>query len=202
MSNATRNRQAGFNLLELMITIMIAAIVLGIGVPSFTAFIDNNRMAAASNDLVTAIHTARTEAVKRRAPATLCASGNWDAAAPACDFGADGWIVFADLDGDATVDAGETVVFRRAPFEDIQLTFDAGSTAYVQFGGNGFPRTAAVGVPIANFQLCDRRGDVSVGSDADGNQIAAGRWIAVGATGRPQLHRLRADVQGNPLGGC
>jgi type IV fimbrial biogenesis protein FimT len=196
-----KRRQHGFNLLELMVTVTIAAVVLGIGVPTFTEVLANNRMAGAANDLVTAVHTARTEAVKRRATVTICASSNWDAANPDCDLGGGtaGWIVFTDTDGDVSVDApGDTVVLTHAPLADgLTFDIDAGASPYMQFGGNGFPQTAAAGVPITNIQLCDGRGDRNTG-----NGIAAGRWIAVGVTGRPQLYRLQADVQGNPIGGC
>jgi type IV fimbrial biogenesis protein FimT len=193
-------RQDGFNLLELMITVTIAAVVLGIGVPSFTEFVANNRMASAANDLVTSIHTARTEAVKRRGTVTLCASSDWNDGSPDCDLGAAdaGWIVFFDADGDVSVDPGDTVIFTHPPFaQGITFTIDAGAQGYLQFGGNGFPQTAAAGAPITNVQLCDGRGDRDTGAG-----IAAGRWIQIGITGRPQLYRMRADVQANPNGGC
>lgn len=202
--------QAGFNLLELMITVMIAGLVLGIGVPSFTQFMGNNRMAAAANDLLTSIHAARTEAVKRRQTVTVCASSGWDGANPDCDLGggAAGWIVFFDADGDVSVDAGDTVVIAHAPLaQGVTFEIDAASAPYFQYGGNGFPRTAAAGTPISNIQLCDERGDASTGqldTNGDGTleDVAAGRWIQIGATGRPQLYRMRADVQANPIGGC
>jgi type IV fimbrial biogenesis protein FimT len=191
--------QAGFNLLELLMALMIGAMVLGIGVPSFTEFIANNRMAAAANDLVTSIHTARTEAVKRRGTVTVCASSDWSAAAPDCDLAAgDGWIVFFDANSDVSVDAGDAVVQTHGPVPDgITFDVDPGANRYLQYGGNGFPQTAAVGQPITNMQLCDSRGDKDTGGG-----VAAGRWIAIGVTGGPQLYRLQADVQGNPVGGC
>jgi type IV fimbrial biogenesis protein FimT len=199
-----RHRQRGYSLLEMLVTVGIAAVVLGVGVPSFREVLANNRMAGAANDLITSIHVARTEAVKRRGTVSLCGSSNWDAANPDCDLaGGTGWIVFFDADGDVSVDAGDTVVYTHAPLPTgITFNIDAGAVGYVQYGGNGFPQIAGAGAPFTNVQLCDDRGDVSTGTDAGGNQIAAGRWISVGVTGRPQLYRLRADVQGNPIGGC
>jgi type IV fimbrial biogenesis protein FimT len=204
VSNSARGLQGGYNLLELLVTMAIAGIVLGVGIPSFTEFLANNRMASAANDLVTSIHVARTEAVKQRRTTTLCASSNWDAANPDCDLGGGtGWIVFVDLDGDVSVDAGDTVVLTHAPLATgVTFTTNADATGYLQFGGNGFPLTAPPGPPITDMQLCDGRGDQGTGQDADGNVIAAGRWITVGVTGRPQLYRTQADVQGNPAGGC
>ena len=202
MNTRDKARQAGFNLLELMITLLIAGMVLGFGIPSFTQFIASNRMAAAANDLVTSIHAARTEAVKRRQTVTICASSTWADASPDCDLGGGGggWIVFFDANGDVSVAAGDTVIVAHAPLaEGISFQIDPLSVPYLQYGGNGFPRTAGAGTPISNMQLCDDRGDVDTGGG-----VAAGRWIQIGITGRPQLFRMQAEVQSaaNPVGGC
>jgi type IV fimbrial biogenesis protein FimT len=55
----------GFTLLELMITIAIAGILVGVAIPSFTSIITSNRLTAYANELVTALNLARNEAVKR-----------------------------------------------------------------------------------------------------------------------------------------
>ena len=64
----------GVTLVELLITMAVIATVLSVGIPTFTEFLRNNRMAAAANDLVSAIHLTRTEALKRRAIIVMCAS--------------------------------------------------------------------------------------------------------------------------------
>lgn len=196
-----RHNERGFNILELMVTLTVAAVALGLGIPTFTEVLANNRMAGAANDLITSIHTARTEAVKRRATVTLCASSNWSDANPNCNLGggAAGWIAFFDANGDVSVDApGDTVILAHALLPDgITFDIDAGSVPYLQFGGNGFLQTAAAGTPITNMQICDDRGNKDTGGG-----IAAGRWIAIGVTGRPQLYRMQAEVQGSPIGGC
>jgi type IV fimbrial biogenesis protein FimT len=69
-------RHKGFTLIELMITVAIAAIVLAIAIPSFTSQIANNRSAALGEDFATAVNFVRSEAVKRRARISLCASSN------------------------------------------------------------------------------------------------------------------------------
>ena len=202
--------QRGFNLLELMFAVLIAGITLGIGIPSFNQFTANSRMAGAANELMTSIHVARTEAVKRRVPATLCASSDWASEDPGCDLDSGtGWIVFADVDGDVVVDDGDVVLQSHAPLaEPLSFEFDVASVAYLQFGPGGVPRTAPAGTPISNIQICDNRGDVATGrtpptaGDEEGREIAAGRWLQINAAGRPQVYRTRDEVQANPIGGC
>jgi type IV fimbrial biogenesis protein FimT len=213
-------RQAGFNMLELMMTVFIAGIVLGVGVPSFRDFIATNRMAAATNDIVTAIATARVEAIKRRPVpgggnpvVTMCLSANWNVqppARPTCDLAGaanDGWVIFADVNANAQIDAPDAIIQVHAPIQGTNgivasRNNPAGTGAYLQFGSDGFTR-AAVGVlpPWSAVQLCDGRGNKNTGGG-----VAAGRLITipVNGPGHPNLYRMQADVQGaiNPIGGC
>lgn len=84
------SKQLGFTLIELMVTVSILAILLGIGVPSFRATIQGNRVASVSSDLVAALHFARSEAVRRGENVTLCSSN--DQATCSGDW-VDGWVV-------------------------------------------------------------------------------------------------------------
>ena len=68
-------------------TLLVAGILLGIGVPNVMEFQRNGAMTAAANDFVTGVLMARTEAVKRQAPVTLCLSDNPHDATPACSTG-------------------------------------------------------------------------------------------------------------------
>ena len=74
----------GFSLIELMVTVAVLAIVIGVATPSFRAIIENNRLTAQSNEMLTAFALARTEAVRRRVPVVVCpgpcdGSNDWQA---------------------------------------------------------------------------------------------------------------------------
>jgi type IV fimbrial biogenesis protein FimT len=208
----------GFSLVELMVVLVVAAIVLGVGVPAFADFIATNRMAASVNDLLSGVHLARSEAVKRRANASMCPSADWNTANPTCNLAgriSDGWIVFVDCTvappaqggtcgaPNLVVDAFDTVFSVHGPMPDAianNVSAWPAGTEYVSFGANGFSRPAAgQGQPKTDFQLCDQRGD----HDAGGGR-AAGRWVQITTTGRPQIYRDRNQIQGatNPLNGC
>jgi type IV fimbrial biogenesis protein FimT len=82
----------GFTLIELMITIAIAAILLTIGIPTFRTVIQNARTAGLASDITSAINLARAEAVRRGAPAQVCPS---DDGATCSGAWTDGWVVLA-----------------------------------------------------------------------------------------------------------
>jgi type IV fimbrial biogenesis protein FimT len=96
----TMDKEPGFTLVELLITIVVATILLAVGVPAFQSFIKNNRVTAQANDLVSAIQLARSEAVKRGTVATICASSDRATCNVTDKHWERGWIVFSDLNRD------------------------------------------------------------------------------------------------------
>ncbi len=93
---------SGFTLLELITAMTVLAILVSIAIPSFANLTRANQIAAASNELVTALTLARSESVKRGIRVSVCASNG--AAVPACSGAAtwaNGWIVFTDDTGGA-----------------------------------------------------------------------------------------------------
>jgi type IV fimbrial biogenesis protein FimT len=212
MLQIRRNRsvQKGFSLIELMVVLFVGSILMGIGLPAMSDFMNNNRMSASANELNASLHLARTEAIKRRANVAICASADWDTTTPVCDAGGeirDGWIVFIDADADLDPDDDDAVFYAHGPMND-QIVLTVADTTnviaglqFVSFARTGFPVSDDGGgnEAIFNFQLCDGRGDVNTGGG-----IAAGRWIQLTTTGRPQIHRTQEAVEGaaNPTNGC
>ncbi len=74
---ARRYRQArGFTLIELMVTLTVAAILLAIAVPSFTYLTVSSKLTTTANDLVAALNVARSEAIKRNTVVNVNADGS------------------------------------------------------------------------------------------------------------------------------
>ena len=204
-----KDKQGGFTLIELMFTVVVLAVLLAIGVPSFRDFLRNSRMAAQANDLLSAVNLTRSEAVKRRAPVTLCV-GATDCAAG--DF-EDGWLVFVDTDQDGAVDAGEDVLRRHDPMpggittavaetadaeDDASPTFAASETRYLSFGQSGFRRMNDGSLPVAlGIVLCDTRGNVESGG---GPGMSAARAVEFTTSGRVAITRSVDRIEA--LGGC
>ena len=201
----------GFTLWELLVTVTVAGILLGIGVPSFIEFQRNNAIVSAANDLVSGIMAARARAVQLQVPVTLCASPDPAAANPVCSpTGAGtngGFVVWIDengntdangvpiltdaSDGNAVVEGGETVVVARAaPGGTINVTA-SNNSGYVSFAPNGRRRDAPgfVQPQILTVLYCDERGN-----RATSGGISTARVVRIDQTGRGQVLRQIAEV--------
>ena len=94
----------GFTLVELLITILVAALLMALAIPAFHSFVENNRIAASTNQLVSALAVARSEAIHRRVNVTLCSSTDLANCANSASWET-GWIAFTDRNGNGLVDA-------------------------------------------------------------------------------------------------
>lgn len=163
-STKTSSRNGGYTLIELLTTVAVAAIVTTAAVPGLRSFVQNNRIAAQTNELVASLVLARSEAVTRGVAATICASSDGASCSGATDW-ASGWLVFADLAAPVgALDAGTDVLLRAHPGLAGGAALTA-STAAVTYRADGFLDAAAA----ASFELriagCTRQEarDVAVG---------------------------------------
>ncbi len=140
--NQRLNSMQGFTLVELIITISVAAILLTISVPAFRALTRTFQLSTQANIFVTSVNVSRAESIRRSRRVTLCpsadgtgcaASGNWD----------QGWIVFVDLDNDAARDAGEDLIAVHGALEGgLTLIGDSDVSNYISFRSDGTSRLA------------------------------------------------------------
>ncbi len=130
--------QSGFTLVELMVTLAVGVIVLALGLPAIMSMMSTNQAAGYSNELVGAIRLARSEAVKRAASVTVCASNADQTACSGNDWN-NGWIVFSDDDADSVYDGGETIhrVWSIPTDERASLEFEAASPNAIRFTPSG-----------------------------------------------------------------
>ncbi len=64
--------QTGMTLIELLVTVAIVAILATVAAPSVREMIENNRLTALNNQLVSTLNYVRAEAVKRAYHVTMC----------------------------------------------------------------------------------------------------------------------------------
>lgn len=150
---------AGFTLLELLITLLIGGIVLGLGVPSMVDLVRNNRISAQANALLSSLAMARMEAIKRGVPVIACRS-NTEAGNPNCGSGSgweSGWAVFADANRNGAFDAGEPVLLVQGPIGgNNELRGNNNVANRVIFNPQGVVGAGGIGA----FTLTDSRGGV------------------------------------------
>jgi prepilin-type N-terminal cleavage/methylation domain-containing protein len=70
------NRQIGFTLIEMMVTISILAIIVSLAAPSFNEMIKRQRLSGAAEGMYTDLQLARSEAIKRNTTIGLAVTTN------------------------------------------------------------------------------------------------------------------------------
>ena len=106
----------GFTLVELLVVLAVMGILLTIAIPGYAFLMNTNRLAAVTNDLVSAIQLARSEAIKRGMRVTVCKTSNAMAVTPTCDTTASwqqGWLVFVDGGTRGVIDPSDTLLWLQ-----------------------------------------------------------------------------------------
>ena len=130
---------AGFTLIELMVTLSIAAVLMMVAAPNMVAFKRNSELSSLSNTLLSAINAARGEAMKRGMAAYVVPAdggGAWEV----------GWVVFIDKNNNQIYDddATDQLIYQQAAppsYFAIAGNFSAGENpAYIRFDASGYPK--------------------------------------------------------------
>lgn len=100
-----KKQNSGFTLIEMIVTVSIVSILASIAAPNFRTMLENNRTTAGTNEFVSALLLARSEALKRRNNISICTSIDQTTCAGngTTDY-SQGWIVFQDCDGNGEKD--------------------------------------------------------------------------------------------------
>jgi type IV fimbrial biogenesis protein FimT len=87
--------QHGLTLVELAVTVAIAAVGLALALPAFHGVQQRTRAATARHSVTSALMTARSSAIMRRQPVTACPSADGIRCSGGRDW-SQGWIVYHD----------------------------------------------------------------------------------------------------------
>ena len=104
----------GFTLLELLMTVALAALLLALGIPSFAAIAARQKQSVEINALFHAVHLARKESIMRKKVVSLCPSFDGASCTPGLDWSG-GFLMFENRDRDEPpeIDPGEPILWRH-----------------------------------------------------------------------------------------
>lgn len=140
--------QSGFGIIELLIVLTVGAVVLAIAVPNFQNMIQNQRAVTLTNELVSSVNYARTEAIKRGVRVSICPAAN--DAATACSPNAqwtNGWIIFADVNNNGQLtDLNNRLRVKQAPAAGSAINM---TTNRIAFDESGFVATGAGSIQLS-----------------------------------------------------
>jgi type IV fimbrial biogenesis protein FimT len=155
------NRQRGFTVVELMVTIAVAAILTAIALPNFRDFMRRNAVTSHMNELLGDLRYARQLANTDMSVVSVCASADPSATTPSCaDDGhyEQGWIIYkAPTAGtDFSDSAGFELLRATQPMTNVSIRAD--SDGVVSFNQRG-----AATQGEANFHVCAKSSSDAIG---------------------------------------
>jgi type IV fimbrial biogenesis protein FimT len=175
------NNTRGFTLPEILIALGVISILLTVAVPGISSTIKENRLAATLNSVVSDIHFARSEAVKRDVRVIMCRTKSPNAPTPQCSGDTktwtDGYLIFAD-DGNYSNNVfnnGTDILLRRGQpaTSGVSLLTNATWNNNLEFNPDG---STNEGGSTARMSICDDRG------------TDKGRHIVVAPSGIPKMY--------------
>ena len=115
----------GFTILELMVAMGIAALLLTLGMPSFTSFLRNSEIRSTAESISNGLRTARAEATRlnKTISFTLAGSGNPGWAINEFDPGT-GTLVQPPIQKYSKVEAGNSSKVVVTPANAVAITFN------------------------------------------------------------------------------
>lgn len=179
-------RDKGFTLVELMITLGILVILLAIGVPAMQQFLQKRQALARSDNFISTMKYARSEAIKRGKRVTVCRTTTADSVTPSCDTTStnwsSGWLVFEDTAPIGAFDHTKEILFKvqqGMPGPGSIVFRPSASQTSISFTADGL----AVG----------SQSSFVINPDSDTSSITGKRCVAISLMGRVRLGTVNSQ---------
>jgi type IV fimbrial biogenesis protein FimT len=152
-------RSAGFTLVELLVTVVVLSILLGLAVPAFRTFMQNDQQWVQQNNLVLALNAARSEAIKQDVFGGVQVCSSTDGATCTGTPWNQGWIVLPSVNSFNPAAAPKPLQVIGALPPGTTLN-EANGNLSLTFLSSGVLNTGLLANPAAPvaFKMCDSRG--------------------------------------------
>ena len=171
--------EQGFTLIELVMTLAVAAIVLALAVPNLSNLIRSNRLTSSANEMVAMLQEARVAAVSNRASVEVCPSA--DGATCAASLGSR-WIAVMTKNGVDTVLRDSTL--HAAVTIKASANLAGGSNRFT-FRPSGFSAAGANASGTLGFCVAGLPGSNGIDVSASVGRISTARRAATTACTAP-----------------
>ena len=175
-------RISGVTLIELMVTLAVVTILALVAVPNLRNFLENGRLITQTNDFISDVQMARSEAIKRAGIVIICPSTN----GASCTTGwNNGRLVFVDVSNpnNFAYDAGVDTVIRyhdALPAGSVQSVTSAGFPSMLIFDSRGVPLNN-LGVRLIDLPAPPLPLQIGI---CDVQNKVAGKMVAIGGSGQ------------------
>lgn len=161
-------------LVELVTVVAVLGVLTALAAPGLSGLLLDARRSAGVNALVGAVQLARSEAIRRARPVTLCPAADDSHCASGGDDWSGGWLVFVPAQPARPTAFDASAELLRVDRPGFQGAVHANRTAFVFRPG---PQRSTNGTVV----FCDRRGSPEA------------RAVIISHTGRPRSSRYSPD---------
>ena len=168
--------QRAYSLFDALTTLAVLCAVATVAIPAVSHLVASTRVTTQVNELMTHLHLARSEAIKRGQRVLLCKSRDGSRCTSDSPWH-EGWIVFVDQNDNHTVDGNEQIIRVQQALTGMTLQARLSNSANNDLGY----RPDGISGTNGTFTFC-----------VPGAPDRA-RAIIVYWTGRPRISRISAE---------
>jgi len=147
-------RAAGVSLIEILVSLTILALLVGLAVPAFSHQRRDWAITTATNEWMALLQRAKLESITRGRPVVMCTAN----AVPECTSSqawTAGHLTFIDENRSGSLDGADTILHRELqPPRLLRIRGNGPVSRYVNFHSDGVPRLFSGAFQAGTFTLC------------------------------------------------
>jgi type IV fimbrial biogenesis protein FimT len=181
-SHGARKRSHGMSLIEMIVTLCVAAVLLTGAAAAFNHIGLSMKLSGFSNAFVSQLYLARSEAIKRNSRVVMCKSADGIQCATAGGW-EQGWMVFHDANNNGLREPGETLIRRGDPLpKGYRVAGNMTVARYVSFSPFGGTRLTSGAFQAGTITLCK-----------ESDSPSEARQVVINSVGRPRIQKTTLE---------